>query len=541
MKTDVIVLNGQYASGKTTLIENLLRKGTGEYEKVGIFVAESANVAPDVDRYGSKDAIGVSFASVCCPTVADMTQALITGIADKDYELLFLEPPGNFHPKMVAQALLDPTLSKRVGTELSLAHMVTLLSAQSFETDKNKIAYDPSIEIASLVGITFSGSGNEGLLNHVQGIRSDVPVISVPKEGFGLERIIENPGWTLERMSGIPDERHTDHYQRGMKVLSSTLSYDEISKAITEFAQSGVVERAKGLFPQKSGVERLKFDIKGNWVNIEPVKHTADHMGYIAYFVPDGKQVPNEILDRLSESTIKKTTQFRPDASLEEMTETFSSLYEASLTKFSGKNLKDNVRDPNGNVLFTFSPIRDAYLMSVEIAKTYGTTKPMQMVLVPYHRAKLTALAQLQEDEQNGRDTNATNRNYFGLQLTAQLARALGSSEGIDYRPITDQHQTIVIKEKVPDAFWHYAANLSIGEISSIVPTKYEGRIAQLHLRSGILLLDLVALGDLPVSAEAYAGASNMVQVHRDIGFEKLASEWQRVKEYFHDYGALSK
>jgi G3E family GTPase len=331
MKTDVIVLNGQYASGKTTLIENLLKEGTGEYEKVGVFVAESANVAPDVDRYGSQNAVGVSFASVCCPTVADMTQALITGIADKKYDLLFLEPPGNFHPKMVAQALLDPTLSKRVGTELSLAHMVTLLSEQSFETDKNKIAYDPSIEIASLVGLTFSESGNGQVLSHVRGIRSDVPVISVPKEGFGLERIMENPSWTLERMSGIPDQRHTDHYQRGMKVLSSSLSYDEISQLITELAQSGVVERAKGLFPQKSGVERLKFDIKRDWINIEPVNHSADHMGYIAYFVPEGEEVPNKILDHLSESTIKRTAQFRTGASLEEMTDTFSSLYEASL------------------------------------------------------------------------------------------------------------------------------------------------------------------------------------------------------------------
>jgi len=541
MKTDVIVINGQYASGKTTLIENLLRDGTGKYQRTGVFVAESANVAPDVDRYGSQNAIGVSFASVCCPTVADMTQALITGISGRNYDLLLLEPPGNFHPKMVAQALLDPDLSGKIGSELTLTHMLTLLSGKSFDTDRHKIAYDPSIEIASLVGLTFADENQEAVMRHVRKIREDVPTVSIPKEAFTLERILEQPGWTLERMTGIPDQRHADHYQRGMKVIASNLGYDAITQLINEFAESGQVERAKGVFPLKSGEQRLKFDIKGKWVSIEAITTSADPMGYIAYFVPEGATVPSDVLKRLSESTINRTAQFRQDASYEEKVAAFSSVYESSLQKFSGSNVKTNVRDPNGNVLFTFSPVREAYLMAVEIAKAHDSVKPLQMILVPYHRAKLTALGELQEDERLGRTTNAGNRNYFGLQVTSQLVRALGVSEGNDYRPLTDQHQMLLIRERVPDAYWHFAANLSADEISRIVPAKYEGRIAPLHLQSGIQLLEGVLQGDIPFSKESQAGVSNMANVHKQLGFSKLASEWQRVQEYFHDYGALTK
>ena len=65
-----VIVAGPYGSGKTETIRGLIR-GAGNEGRIGAFVAESASIALDQSRYEIGDsAIGVSFAWVCCLTLA---------------------------------------------------------------------------------------------------------------------------------------------------------------------------------------------------------------------------------------------------------------------------------------------------------------------------------------------------------------------------------------------------------------------------------------------------------------------------------------
>ena len=132
---------GAVRERKDETIRGLIR-GAGNEGRIGAFVAESASIALDQSRYEIGDsAIGVSFASVCCPTLADMRQAMDTALRDKHFDLLFLEPPGNMHPPLMAQIAVEKGFD--------LEHIIMLVSQRDFPDDRHKTMLRTGLEIAS--------------------------------------------------------------------------------------------------------------------------------------------------------------------------------------------------------------------------------------------------------------------------------------------------------------------------------------------------------------------------------------------------------
>lgn len=371
---EAVIVTGQYGVGKTTTINNLLPDIMQRYGRVGVFVAESANIAPDVSRFVAREgnATGVSFASVCCPTLDDMRQALSTAVEGKEYDMLLVEPPGNMDPRYCIDALLS--------RDITPLHVALLVSQNHYETDKLMPTFRAALSVASVIGITRRDPQHE--IDHLVDdlalhIVKGTPII---KHKLRYDDLLNTSPWTQRQgltpiLSGT-ERVHSDHYARTIRLIDPSLSCESIVMILKELAEGGRVSRAKGSIPQHQKI----FDIKGNSLDIQPHPN-PDHresLGYIAAFSTE--KLPIALLDRLSVPSSYTPRPLKGTESPQERQRIFARLFEDSKG--------DLPLIIGGKVPVSFDPVDFAYKVASEIQTLDGDSNALRMILVPRIRTR---------------------------------------------------------------------------------------------------------------------------------------------------------
>ena len=504
------MVTGQYGTGKTETIKGLIRSSADSNPgiRIGAFVTESANIAPDAKRYGiDDDASGVSFASVCCPTVADMRQAINTALRNKSYDLLFLEPPGNMHPPLMAQVAVEK------GIELE--HVIMLVSERDFKDDKYAATFQTGLEIASIVGITHklnpasTGCLDADMIRFIETANASAPIISFGKGELLYSEIQCHVKWSVDRMAGITEIGHSDHYRKVLRVFNPELPFEEIVHILSQIAETGTVSRGKGQIPKYN----KQFDLKGKVLEISESKTPVNKnsLGYAVFFAKS--ELPLEWIDKVSMAPEQKTRQMLVNAPLESKFAVFGRLY-----KESQKKIADVISA--GKVTHTYNPVDDAEKIATEIYSDTKDDTAIRMILPFYHGTRLNALKELSK-----RDP-ASNA-FCGVHVSSVLINtSLRSDSEIDYTGVADQHHILKIKSEAIPALLCYSHYLKADAIKDF--PRFESAVGPYILKAaqvGWANLNSTQRNDLSESKRL--AKENMAKIHEEAGFALLAKTWE--------------
>jgi G3E family GTPase len=503
-----VMVAGQYGTGKTETIRGLIRTAAQADPglRIGAFVTESANIALDAKRYGGADASGVSFASVCCPTLADMRQAMDTALRDRRYDLLFLEPPGNMHPPLMAQVAVEK------GIELE--QVVMLVSQRDFEDDRHTATFRTGLEMASVIGITHrvrrasSDMADSEMIRFIRSANPSAPTLSFGRGGLAYPEIERIPCWSVERLAGVPAFGHSDHYQKVLRVVNPDLRCEEVVSVLERIAETGEVARAKGQMP----AHNRQFDMKGKSLEITTPETPMDSggMGYAVFF--GRERLPLDLIDKVSLAPGQMTRLMRGDAPAKAKFAVFGRLYAESQSKMGNVTA-------NGRVTHTYTPVDDAEKLASEIYRDTGDDSALRMILPFYHGTRLCALAAL------GREAEPDA--FVGVHVSAVLINtSLAQGGGIDYPAMADQHQVLEIRARAVPALLRYASKLGADSIKDF--PRYESAVGPYFLRAAKTGWDRLGEDSRASFGEPRAAAGeNMARIHREAGFEPLAREWE--------------
>ncbi len=509
--TKGIIVAGQYGTGKTETLIGLIRSASESNHslRIGAFVAESANIALDAGRYGiGNNAAGVSFASVCCPTIIDMRQALDTALRDKSHDLLFLEPPGNLHPPLMAQVAVEKGIR--------LEHVIMLVSQRDFNDDRYTATFNSGLEIASIVGITHNieGMPNTELMRAIKSANTHAPIISFEKGGLSYFEIENKTKWSLDILDGTSGFNHAnshgEHYQKALRVFDPELPCETILSILDQIAKTGSIARAKGHLPKYN----LQIDMKRTSLKVtipsQPLNQNG--MGYAVFFAKGG--LPLELIDQISIAPGQKPREMLENAPLESRFAVFGRLHRES------QNNMANIT-ANGEVTHTYSPVDEAERVANEIYKDSGDDSALRMILPAYHQTRLNALKEL------AKRPNTSQNAFAGMLISSVLINSsMVSEDGApDYPKLADQHLMIKIKEAAMPALLHHSRFLRAEEISKfpryeIAAGPYIHKAAQISWNG----LDWMERGKYALAR--MRAKSNLVSVHADAGFNPLASLW---------------
>lgn len=495
---DAIIVTGQYGVGKTTTINKLLPDVLAHYGNVGVFVAESSNIAPDTARFAANPAAvtGVSFASVCCPTLADMEQALATALYQQHHRLLLIEPPGNMDPRYAIDAAL--------GRGLDLRHVVLLASQRHHQSDRLMPTFKAALQVANMITITRRSdeSSLDDLVYELSSIAHRGATI-LSNRPLDFSDICSLRDWRTALgytpMSDDVQRTHSDHYKRTMRVIDPTIPEDELVKLLQSLASSGTIARAKGNVPRY----QLQFDIKGTDLDITRTERGGKHetMGYLAVFSLG--ELPVDLINRFTVPPTYIPKQLEDTHSPEERQLIFARLFEDS---------KGSIPvSINGKVPISFDPVDAAYKVASEIYAIDKDDNPLRMILVPRIRTRLKALTALEASTQ-------PDKNYVGMMVSGYLLQKLASDQGRDFPKLVDQHQLVEIKSKAVSAFFGYATTLDPDQTRH-VPTYGQ--------REAPYLLQMAQRARLFAEIRSIVPASaNMARVHTQLGLEEIARGW---------------
>jgi len=506
---EAIIVAGQYGVGKTETIKGLIRTAAAPNMRIGAFVAESANIALDQNRYGiGSNASGFSFASVCCPTIADMNQALDVALRDKKYDLLFFEPPGNMHPPLMAQVAIEKGFSPQ--------HVIMLVSQRDFDQDRHRTTFHSGLEIANVVGVTHMQGQllRPDIIDTIRKANSNASIISFSKSGLDYSMVQSQPKWSLTKLAGMSSfepEMHSDHYQKVMRVFNPDLNYDQIISLLNKIADTGIVERGKGIMPKYN----KQIDIKRKFLEI----NTSDTLlspKSIGYLVCFGKEkLPMDLIDQIALAPEQRTRELFEDSSQDQKLKVFGRLYQES-----EKNRKMVIA--NGEVTYTYSPLDDAEKVASEIYEDCKDDSAVRMILPVYHGTRLYALKELSAKQ------NPTAKEVFaGVHISAVLINtSLRSDGGFDYSKRADQHQVLEIKKTAVPSLLDYASMLAASEIKDF--PRYELVVGPYILKAARVGLDsLSPEGRTQLYKALEKAKMNMERISREAGFDKLAESWR--------------
>lgn len=513
-----LIVAGQYASGKTTLIKNIIPQILEEEKSVGAFVTESANVAPDKSRFPLPDSnsAGASFASVCCPTLADFEQAMPKAIRDKKYNRLIIELAGNMH------ALLGVQVAQKMG--ISIDNLVMLVSERDYEIDRVRPTFHSGLQVANTIGITHKTgvvSDSDKIMRHIKAVNPLAQVVSVPKESFDYSVIKNAKEWNAEflyqgqtpgsLLSGLGKQLHNDHYKAETYVINPDLSFGEIAFALSNLAKSGLVERAKGPLPQFG----KQFDVKREFLEISPSSNpfSKDLLPYVV--IISKQKIPQELTEPFSVKPEQKLRELVKDASLEDKVAAFGKVFEAA---------KREEIDPaslfaNEEVTYTFTATDQAYKIACQIYKDASDQTSLRFILPLYCSMRFKGLEALK-----GR--NDSKRNLIGIRLANGLLHKLDIENGIDYPSCIEPPMLRKIKEVAIPSFYRYAKSLSADEIKEY--PVYNTHVAPMTARLENRAWENSSKGQQKaLEKERRLAIENMARVHYEAGKDDIAKLWE--------------
>jgi G3E family GTPase len=135
----VRIVTGFLGSGKTTLVNHVLRQTSGSDQRVGVIVNEFGPVSIDdrLIRRESDDIVELSNGCVCCTMQRDLMETL-TRLLNLGHELdsVLIETTGLADPVPLMSSLMQPEIAAMV----ELAGVVTVVDALNFDANLEQAA-----------------------------------------------------------------------------------------------------------------------------------------------------------------------------------------------------------------------------------------------------------------------------------------------------------------------------------------------------------------------------------------------------------------
>lgn len=216
----VRIVTGFLGSGKTTLVNHLLRQAMGSRRRVGVVVNEFGPISIDdrLIRRQSDDVIELSNGCVCCTMQRDLLETLST-LLSVGYELdsVVLETTGLADPGPLMASLMRPELAGLV----SLDGVVTVVDCQHFDEnlEQAEVAYQQLTTADVLLLNKADRVGDEVLDLIEQGVRRlngqavvmrcvhcavDLDVLfGMGAPGHALAAAVEREGVDVERYGAL--------------------------------------------------------------------------------------------------------------------------------------------------------------------------------------------------------------------------------------------------------------------------------------------------------------------------------------------------
>lgn len=300
----VTVIGGYLGTGKTTLINRLLRQADGL--RLAVLVNEFGELPIDADLIESRDENVISIAGgcVCCSYGSDLMAALIDlGKLQQAPDHLLIETSGVALPGAVAQSLqLVPGYTLDGVVVMADAETIRVRGEDQYLSDTiarqlvdadivilNKTDLAPPGELAATR--QWLGEQTPGCCV-IESVAADVPLAAIL--GSGMERLVVG--------SGIMEKHHHDHAHAGHRAAVLRVARPVKPEALAERLAAPELDlvRAKGFVQGQDGQLYLLQVVGRRWeVTLAPAATSAsDRIACIGY----GEQLDAKAISRIISS-----------------------------------------------------------------------------------------------------------------------------------------------------------------------------------------------------------------------------------------------
>ena len=290
------VLSGFLGSGKTTLVNRLLRDAAGQ--RILILVNDFGDIAIDEDLIEAEDGEMLSLANgcACCSMGSDLFDAFDKALSFfPPPDFLLIEASGVAEPHKIANfAKAEP--------DLILNSVVTIVDALNFDATVSDphvgSVHRHQIEAADIILLSktdlVSSAHVDNLKQRLKGFSARDMIVELSKEGsynclvFGAAPVQNG----AELSDGNLSEPHThaEVFQSWSYRLENTISLSELQSVISNLPAE--IIRFKGIFSCREDGNTYEIHRVGKRVDVRKLQRHQDPQDVGARFVAIGVKHP---------------------------------------------------------------------------------------------------------------------------------------------------------------------------------------------------------------------------------------------------------
>lgn len=265
----ITLITGFLGSGKTTLVNRLLRETAGLF----VLVNEFGEVALD-DRLLEGRAEALAEGCLCCGLQDELVAALVGLHRKGGFQHLVLETTGLAHPVPVLQVILAPGVREAY----RLAGVVAVVDALNWEAYRSFPEAQAQVRYADLLLLSkvdrASAEEVEEATSWIRGLNPAAPVVpTVRGQGVGVKEALfprQTQGFRI--LPPAPQARHQEGVRAVSLMAQGAFAYEDFKGLLEEAVL------AKGVF-RKGRLLRAKGE-----VNLEGSRHALRFHGVLGLF-----------------------------------------------------------------------------------------------------------------------------------------------------------------------------------------------------------------------------------------------------------------
>ncbi len=232
-KIPITILTGFLWSGKTTLLNHIIRSASGR--KIAVVENEfgSTNIDAELIEKSSEEIIEISDGCICCTVRKDFMEAIERLLASgRPIDHIIIECSGMSEPLPIAQSFLMNDMWGRV----RLDSIICLVDAENLPDNLNSNTHTAldQIEFADYVIITKWYGINpmilESITDIIRRVNAYAPILNMPTKDIPLDALLDTDRISLddaENMASISDE-HSHSETMKYSIHKSDYLFDHI-------------------------------------------------------------------------------------------------------------------------------------------------------------------------------------------------------------------------------------------------------------------------------------------------------------------------